>query len=57
MPIPYHPRRPKPLAIPTEEDVAEAVVPKADDPAPPEELDAPAAEEREERRPDRDDEE
>lgn len=27
MPIPYHPRRPKPLAVPTEEEVAEAVAP------------------------------
>lgn len=29
MPIPYHPRRPKPLAVPTEEDVAAAIAPEA----------------------------
>lgn len=50
MPIPYHPRHPKPLAVPTEEDVASAVAPA---PAPAEEPADPApAEEDEERRDD-----
>jgi hypothetical protein len=34
MPVPYNPRRPKPPAVPTEAEVAQAVAPKADDPAP-----------------------
>lgn len=57
MPIPYHPRHPKPLAVPTEEDVAAAIAPPADDPAPSEELPVEApAEEHEEHAPERDEE-
>lgn len=33
MPIPYHPRRPRPLAVPTEADVAEVITTKANDAA------------------------